>query len=300
MEQEFSIFEDGHTEPKAEEKAALIAQLISGDFTLSFSSLSAFAISPRAFIAYKLQERKTTPAMILGELVHCMVLEPEKVPERYFIAPAVNGATKEGKATWQKIYADFVADVGPDFKMTQGEIIEAVKAATGTTVVSDKVYQDALFRARQISANAACRHVLNLVSETERRVEYEFEGLKFTGRIDGLGTRMLMDLKNVPDASLDRATGAIWSRRLHWQAFGYDRAMKGGNQYYVVCVDGTGETSVHAFNQRHLDNAEKQLVKYTWYFKQAIVESIFDPGVWDMSQDFWLRSDMNTAGVNYL
>ena len=242
----------------------------------------------------------STPAMILGELVHCMVLEPEKVPERYFIAPNVNGATKEGKAAWQKIYADFVADVGPEFKMTQGEVIQAVKDATGTTVVSDKVYNDAKFRAQQVAKNAAGRHVLDMITETERKVEYEFEGLKFSGRIDGLGHRMIMDLKNVPDATLDKATGAIWSRRLHWQAFGYDRALNGGNQYFVVCVDGTGETSVHAFNQRHLDNAEKQLVKYIWYFKRAIVESIFDPSVWDMSQDFWLQSDLNKAGINYL
>ena len=49
----------------------------------------------------------STPAMILGELVHCMVLEPEKVPERYFIAPNVNGATKEGKACAWEIECPF-------------------------------------------------------------------------------------------------------------------------------------------------------------------------------------------------
>jgi hypothetical protein len=44
-----------YVEPKAEEKAAVIAKLQSGDFTLSFSSLEAFSRSPRQFIAYKVK-----------------------------------------------------------------------------------------------------------------------------------------------------------------------------------------------------------------------------------------------------
>ena len=62
------LFEDGYIEPKAEEKAALIAELQSGNYKLSFSSLSAFAVSPRAFIAYKLQEEWLRANFILNNL----------------------------------------------------------------------------------------------------------------------------------------------------------------------------------------------------------------------------------------
>lgn len=307
MENSFEIFEDGYVEPKQEEKNELIAKLQAGDFTLSFSSLSAFAISPAAFIAYKLQERKTTKAMLLGEVMHFLVLEPDKAKEveensneRYFLAPNVNGATKEGKAVWEKIYADFVGEPGENFKMKIDDIIAAVKDATGTVIIPGAIYEEAKFRARRIFANRACRSVLNQIDYTEKKIEFDFSGLKFRGVIDAGGHRIIADLKNMPDATLEKATGSIWARRLHWQAFGYDTAIGGGNLCHILAVDGNGETSVHAFNQRNLDAAERQMKRVCGYFKQAVVESLFDPGIWDMSQDFWLRSDMNTHGINYL
>ena len=296
----FELFEDGYVEPKAEEKAALIAQLQSDDYTLSFSSLSAFAISPAAFIAYKLQETKTTKAMLLGELLHCLVLEPEKAGERYFIAPNVNGATKEGKEAWRKIYSDFVCEVGDDFKMKQDDIIAAVKQSTGTTVIPATVNEEAKFRARRILSNRACRAVLDQITHTEKRVNFEFCGINFRGVIDAKGHNIIADLKNMPDATLDKATGSIWSRRLHWQAFGYNEAEGGRNTCHIIAVDGAGETSVHAFNFRHLDSAERQMKRYCTEFKRCIIESFMDAAVWDMSQDCWLKSDMNTHGSNYL
>lgn len=300
------IFEDGYVEPKAEEKAALIAKLQSGEYTLSFSSLTAFAISPAAFIAYKLQESKTTDAMLLGELVHCLVLEPEKAKERYFIAPNVNAATSDGKNEWAKIYMDFLSVDLPQNKQGNyqipkiADIIAEVKNETGTTIIPHSVNELAKFRARKLVSNRACRAVLNKVDYTERKIEFEFSGLKFRGVIDAGGHRVIADLKNMPDATYQKATGAIWGRRLHWQAFGYDSAIGGGNTCYILAVDGNGETSVHAFHQTHLDWAEKQMKEYVYKFKSCVAESLFDPEIWSMSQDFWLRSELNEHGINWL
>ena len=298
------LFEDGYVEPKADEKAALIAELQSGNYKLSFSSLSAFAVSPRAFIAYKLQEEKNTAAMLLGSAVHCLILEPEKYAERYFIAPDVNGATKEGKEAWKKIYADFVCEPEADFKMKIDDIIKAVKDSTGVIVLPGKVDNEAKFRARSVLRNSACRYVLNSITETEVAVNWEFCGINFRGFIDAKGhdgkQGIIADLKNMPDATLYKAQGAVWSRRLHWQAFGYDRAMGGGNACHIIAVDGNGETSVHCFSDKNLWSAERQLAKYCYEFKRCILESMFDPTIWDSSQDFWLKTDMNQYGINYL
>lgn len=302
----FELFEEGYLEPKAEEKAALIAKLQSGDFNLSFSSLSAFAVSPAAFIAYKLQESKTTKAMLLGELVHCLVLEPDKAKERYFIAPNVNGATAEGKNEWARIYMDFLdvdlqTNKQGNYQIPKIEdIIAHIKAETGTTIIPHSTNEEARFRARKLISNRACRSVLNQINYTERKIEFEFSGLKFRGVIDGGGDGVIADIKNMPDASLDKAVGAIWGRRLHWQAFGYDSSLGGGNTCYILAVDGNGETSVHAFNHNNLNAAEKQMKRYIHYFKSCIIESLFDPEIWDSSQDFWLRSELNTHGINFL
>lgn len=299
----FELFDGEYVEPKAEEKAALIASLHSGNYTLSFSALSAFAISPRAFIAYKLQERKQTKAMVMGEAVHCLVLEPDHFNDRFFIAPEVNGATKEGKAVWHKIYCDFVTDVPADeFKMKIDDIINAIKSACNVTVLPATSHNEAKMRANALVNNRACRSVLNQISSTEIALPDGFKigGITFKGRIDGKGDGVICDVKNVPDATLQKAVGSIWSRRLHWQMFAYDAAFNYGHTCHILCVDGAGETSAHAFSESHLMSAEKQIKKYVQHFKQAVFESEFDSGIWDMSQDFWLRSDMNRNGVNFL
>lgn len=294
------IFEDGYEAPNATKKAELIAQLQSGDFTLSFSSLSAFAVSPRAFVAYKLKERTETSAMQMGTAVHCLVLEPHEFAKRYFVAPAVNGATKEGKATWAKIYEDFVGEIPEGVTLTIDKIKAAVVAATGTTVIDAATEAHAKMRARAVLGNRAARSVLDSITNTERKVTFDFEGLSFRGMVDGDGGGVVVDLKNCPDARVGKATRMIQDRNLHWQAFGYDTALGGGNACYIVAVDGIGEVSVHRFSPGNLDQAAQQMADYCQHFKRCILESRFDSGIWDSSQDFWLQTPLNEWGVNYL
>jgi hypothetical protein len=296
---------DEYVEPKQAEKDALIEKLIAGDYRLSFSSMSAFAVSPRAFIAYKLQERKTTPAMILGEAVHCKVLEPDMFEKRYFIAPDVNGATVEGKQAWSDVFTDLTGDSFPVNKKGTpqipkiGEIIEMIKGATGITVLPAKTNHDAEYRARMMIRNKACRSIIDMITQTEYDVEWEFCGIKFKGRIDGMSDTIICDIKNMPDATLHAASRAIHSRKLHWQAFCYSQAI-GRRDCYILAVDGNGETSAHMFDNRHHKKAEIELAEYCRIFQETIAESIFDPTVWDMSQDFWLRNENNPTGINYL
>lgn len=47
--------------------------------------------------ARALNELQQTPAMQLGSIVHCLVLEPQLLEQRYAVRPAVDGRTKEGK-----------------------------------------------------------------------------------------------------------------------------------------------------------------------------------------------------------
>ena len=45
----------------------------------------------------------SSPAQILGNALHTLILEPHQFEERYFVMPGFNKATKEGKAHWQTI-----------------------------------------------------------------------------------------------------------------------------------------------------------------------------------------------------
>lgn len=298
--EENTIFDD-YIEPNAEAKAQLIKELQEGNFTLSFSSLSAFAVSPREFIRYKLQERVTTPAMILGEAVHCLVLEPEKFNERFFIAPDVNAATKEGRAAWVKLHSDFVGEMEND-KMKKGEIVDVIYNTCNIRVIDAKVYANAEMRARQLISNKASDWVLSHIESTELKIETEIEGIKFRGVIDAKGEhgKIIADIKNVPDATWDKCQRSIWSRRLHWQAHIYDRAAGFGHQCYIMAVDGMGEVSVHGFAEHHLVKAAREIEEYLTRFKECIFLSHTEPEIWDASQDFWLTSNFNPHGINYL
>lgn len=315
----YLLFEDTYIEPKQEEKDALIDKLQGGDYTLSYSSLSAFTVSPRNFIAYKLKEKKTTPAMILGEAVHCKILEPDAFKERYYVAPEVNAATSEGKNTWAKIYMELTGDELPTNKAGNyvipkiAELIDAIKLYTtetdkvtkkvtkpGITVLPGAVNKDADFRARMLIRNKATRWIIDQITQTELDIQFEFSGIRFTGRVDGSGRNLIADIKNMPDATLHAAKYAIMGRKMYWQAFCYDTALEGTRDCYILAVDGNGETSAHRFDQKHKERAEVEMSEYCDKFKDLIADSFFDRAVWDQSQEYWLKSEHNPIGINFL
>lgn len=304
-------------EPKAEEKSAVIEQISSGNYSLSFSALTAFAISPYAFIAYKVQERKQTPAMLMGEVVHCRLLEPDEFDKRYRIAPNVSASTTEGKQAWAEIFEQMTGEELPRNKVGNpvlpkiSELIEYIKEATtkrnsegkiivpGITVIPGKVAEEGDFRARRLLKNRASRWVIDQLTQTEMAIEFELNGVKIRGRVDGKNNYLIADVKNVVNAELHAAAFVIKSRKLHWQAWAYSQAT-GIRKYYILCVDGRGEVSVHLVSDRMLDQAEIEVTEYVDRFKDLAMEGMFDPGVWEQSQDFWLKSPENPYGLNIM
>lgn len=73
--------------------------------TVSKSGLDDIEKSPRIFYARHLAPNRPprpapTPAMVLGTMVHCAILEPFELEARYKVAPKVDRRTTAGKATW--------------------------------------------------------------------------------------------------------------------------------------------------------------------------------------------------------
>lgn len=303
----YSPFEEieNFVEPKDHEKAAVIEKISNGDYSLSFSALSAFAISPYAFIAYKVQERKQTPAMLMGEIVHCRVLEPEMFDKRYRIAPNVAANTTDGKKVWGEIFEEMTGEELARNKQDNyilpkiSELIEEIKAKTGITVIPGKVGEEGDFRARRLLKNKASRWVIDQLTQTEEAVEIEVSGVKIRGRVDGRSESIILDIKNVVNAEIHAASYAIKSRKLHWQAWIYSEAL-GIREYYIACVDGKGEVSVHMVSEKMIDQAEIEIHEYVERFKDLAMEASFNkPHLWDQSQDFWLQTENNPYGINF-
>lgn len=297
-----------YVEPKESEIKEVIDSLHRDDFTLSYSSISAFGISPRAFIAYKVRERKETDAMLLGTVVHCLILEPDIFAKRYVVGPNVNASTIEGKEAW----AEFATERGVTIEKNEKgkynmpkleELKAAIKSASGLQVITGKMYEDAHFRARCAVKNSAFQFVLSSITQTEVDTPEGFtisvgpSNYRFKGRIDGQGEGIRMDIKNVRSAQRHDAARAIQYSGMAMQAYIYEQAY-GVADYYICCIDATGETSVHRLSRKMILDAGEQLEGLLTAFEKAISDSFDRPSVWAESQDFWLRHPDNPFGIH--
>lgn len=297
-----------YVEPKEHEIKAVIDSLHRDDFTLSYSSISAFGVSPRSFIAYKVKERKETDAMLLGTVVHCLILEPDTFALRYVVGPNVNASTIEGKEAWVEFAAErgVLIDKNDKGKYNMPKLEDlksAIKAASGLQVITGKMYEDAHFRARCAVKNGAFQFVLSRITQTEVDTPEGFtisvgpSNYRFKGRIDGQGEGIRMDIKNVRDASRHAAARTIQYGGMAMQAYIYEQAY-GVADYYICCIDATGETSAHRLSRKMILDAGEQLEGLLMAFEKAISDSFDRPSVWAESQDFWLRTVDNPFGIH--
>jgi len=302
-----------YVEPKESEIQAVIDSLHRDDFSLSYSGISAFGISPRAFIAYKVKERKETDAMLLGTVVHCLILEPDTFADRYVVAPNVNASTLEGKEAWAEFANTiFLKHLGVTLAVNEKgkymlpkleELKAAIKSASGLQVITGKMYEDAKFRARCAVKNSAFQFVISRITQTEVDTPEGFtisvgpSNYRFKGRIDGQGEGVRMDIKNVRSAQRHEAARTIQYSGMAMQAYIYEQAY-GVADYYICCIDATGETSVHRLSRKMILDAGEQLKELLTAFEKAISDSFDRPSVWAESQDFWLRSPDNPFGIH--
>lgn len=67
---------------------------------VSASTLKPMLDTPAHYLAALTTERKETPALRLGTLIHKAILEPRAFLDNFVIAPKVDRRTSVGKATW--------------------------------------------------------------------------------------------------------------------------------------------------------------------------------------------------------
>jgi len=71
------------------------------DPALSSTGIRHLLKSPLHFQDWRTSEPADSPARLLGRALHCAVLEPERFPAAYAIAPALDRRTKAGKEAWE-------------------------------------------------------------------------------------------------------------------------------------------------------------------------------------------------------
>lgn len=159
---------------------------------------------------------------VMGEAVHCLVLEPHTFHERFLVCEKVDGRTTEGK---QRKHAD--------------------KVRAGNRIV---LYRDVFTQAETI-ANAVINHpyIKNTLEGTERELSLVWKdnasGVLCKGRADAYcpKRKIVIDLKTTQDALPSVFTRSIFSYGYHRQASFYRYGLVANgldvHQYVLVVVE---------------------------------------------------------------
>jgi hypothetical protein len=190
---------------------------------LSYSSLKQFDVSPNHLLAYWNRDLEPSSAQIKGTLIHTLTLEPDTFVDKYAI---FEGKVKRGKA-----YDEFL------------------ELNTGKTVISVNDYNEASEVAAAVQKNEAVHELFMETNAVEQLVEWEYEGLKFKGFIDGKGAGFNFDLKSCASSEPNKFTNDCFKFGYPIQGAMYNIACGGTGleDYFIIAVENKKPYNVTLF-----------------------------------------------------
>jgi exodeoxyribonuclease VIII len=248
----------------------IVHKLMGHDDHLSYSSISAFKNSPRTFIDYKLGVKEDTEAMQYGSMLHCLVLEPEDFFNRYHIIEdleicnQIGGAKPRSTKAYKEWYQAALQEAG------EKQIVETAD------------YVSAKIAAENIHSNRASAKILQMASEYEKPIEWEFKNFRFKGFIDGHGEKIIFDLKTCTDASPQKFQGEIMQRGYYMQAAMYLCGLGQVKDSYIIAADRKNGVSVHKIETKLVEHGATEFNEILDKFNHCILTDSFD-----QSHDFW-------------
>ncbi|BAQ92513.1 nuclease [uncultured Mediterranean phage uvMED] len=223
------------------------------DRPLSYSSIKSFAKSPNHLIEYWERKRESTPAMLKGTLIHTLILEPEEFGARYFILndseimEEIGG--KNPRAT--KKYKEWKAD-----QLAENE---------GKEEVTEELYSEVM----EVVSKVYKLDIAQKIENTEKLIEFDFNGVPFKGFVDAEGFDFIMDVKTCQDASPAAFRRDIVKFSYHWQAALYTHAIP-NKDFYIVAVETVAPFNIQVYklNKLFLDLGRQQVTEAVEKFKK--------------------------------
>jgi exodeoxyribonuclease VIII len=188
---------------------------------LNYSGAKQILRSPAHYQNWLKAERKETPALIIGRLVHTAILMPTEFNTKVHELPECDRRTKEGKA----IYEQFVASVGKD-----DDVITAEQMVTITSIAN--------------AGNAALA-TLGLQGEPYTKVESSitkpYRDTVIKGRpdlvtIDKDGKTVVVDFKTTMDASPRSFARDIFNYEYHIQNAFYNE-LNNSSRFIFIAIE---------------------------------------------------------------
>jgi exodeoxyribonuclease VIII len=249
----------------------IIDKILRQQSFLSYSSLSAFASSPKDFIDYKTKPRERTPAMVLGSQFHALLLTPEEFHDHYFIFD--DSAIVEELS---KTYANpRNTNKYKEWKLTANP--------TGKDAIDSQTFKLLSYMVDQVESNRAAKKILDSCPSREQRREWEYKNFIFEGYLDANGEDIICDVKKCTDASPEKFQRTLVRENYHVQAAMYAYAT-GKKNYYIIACDETGAVSVHELSRELLMYGMEEYDRWVTYFNVCVLRD-----AWNQSYDFWAK-----------
>lgn len=248
----------------------IVNGLMSHKDHLSYSSISSFKNSPRKFIDYKMGVKDETDAMLYGSMLHCLVLEPDDFYNRYHIIDDTEKCNEIGgaKPRATKVYKEWYQI--------------AIQEAGQKKIVETNDYYAARTAASNVTNNRASAKILQMATQREKPLDWEYKNFKFKGFIDGDGEAAIFDLKSCPDASPQKFQREIMNRGYYMQAAMYLCGLGQVKDSYIIAVDRMNGVSVHKLENKLVEHGASEYNEILDKFNHCILTDAFD-----QSHDFW-------------
>lgn len=138
--------------------------------------------SPYHLNAYITGEKKQTDAMVEGNLIDCLLFEPNEFDNKFKVMPSFNCTTKAGKES-------FCSFIGCSEYTTKDKMIFEYSRQSGKMIIDD----DQLKYAQRLASGVSNNHTVvvnGLLSDRfkfQQRVEFYQLGFKHVGICDAVG-----------------------------------------------------------------------------------------------------------------
>lgn len=237
------------------------------------------------YILQSWKEEEPSDSLKLGSLLHCIALEPDKVSERFAIAPDVDGRTKEGKV----VKAAFA------------------EASNGKTIVSVGVAERAAICHAAIREHKDASRLLEQIARSDAVVEKpiygEWNQVAVAGTPDlvVLDKGLIVDLKTTQDANPLAFAKSVASFGYHRQVAMYlelvEQAYGAADRFLFVVVRTTPphEVAVYELNYSAVMQGRSELVglidEYRYRTASNDWVAPWGKGVTELALPRWYRDE---------
>lgn len=223
---------------------------------LSYSSLKEFAKSPKHYLDYLNRKKETTPAMLFGSMIHCLLLEPFKFDDQFAVMGNIDRRTTEGK----KAYNEFVEN------------------SAGKDVVTESDYNDAKNIVNNAMSNKEIADAVNNCSAFEQEFRTEIFELPIRGFFDGVADDYILEVKTTNDATPKTIINDFYNRQYHMQAGLYNLVAEKPIKYLIIETKAPYDSYIASPSNDYIENGKNFLLDNIESFKYCMEYNDFNRG----------------------